>query len=182
MRRLMLLRHAKTESDAPSGEDFDRALDRRGHADSADIGRWLASSPYRADLVLISPALRARQTWDGMVPSLSETGARTDVAYLPDLYLADPADLLRIIRDAATQDPRTLMVIGHNPGLHEMALMLAGTTGDFAMRHALAGNLPTSGLVVIDFDGDDWRNVMFRRGRLVLFVSPRLIKEASGGQ
>jgi phosphohistidine phosphatase len=182
MRRLMLLRHAKTENDAPSGEDFDRALDRRGHADSVEIGRWLVGSPYRPDVVLVSPALRARQTWDGIAPLLAETGADTEVAYLPDLYLADPADLLRIVRDAATHDPRSLMLIGHNPGLHEIALMLAGTTGDFATRHALAGNLPTSGLVVIDFDVDDWRQVTFRRGRLVLFVSPRLIKEASGGE
>ena len=70
------------------------------------------------------------------------------------------------------------MLVGHNPGMHELALALAGS-GDTAGRNALADNLPTSGLVVFDFSIDDWSEVAFRRGRLVLFVSPKLLKHAS---
>jgi phosphohistidine phosphatase len=70
------------------------------------------------------------------------------------------------------------MLVGHNPGIHELALALAGS-GDPAGRNALAHNLPTSGLAVFDFAIDDWSEVAFRRGRLVLFVSPKLLKQAS---
>ena len=72
-----------------------------------------------------------------------------------------------------------VMVVGHNPGMHELALALAGS-GDAAGRKALADNLPTSGLAMFDFAVDDWADVAFRRGRLVLFVSPKLLKQTSG--
>jgi phosphohistidine phosphatase len=71
------------------------------------------------------------------------------------------------------------MLVGHNPGVHELALALAGS-GDAAGRKALADNLPTSGLVVLDFAVDDWSDVAFRRGRLALLVTPRLLKQTSG--
>jgi phosphohistidine phosphatase len=68
------------------------------------------------------------------------------------------------------------MVVGHNPGMHELALALTDG-GDAAGRRALADNLPTSGLAVFDFATNDWNDVAFRRGRLVLFVSPKLLKQ-----
>ena len=71
------------------------------------------------------------------------------------------------------------MLIGHNPGMHELALALAGS-GDNAGRKGLADNLPTSGLAVFDFAGGDWADVAFRRGRLVLFVTPKRLKQTSG--
>jgi phosphohistidine phosphatase len=70
------------------------------------------------------------------------------------------------------------MLVGHNPGMHELALALTAS-GEKAARQALADNLPTSGLAVFDFDTGDWNDVAFRRGRLVLFVSPKLLKQAS---
>ena len=75
-------------------------------------------------------------------------------------------------------DPKRLMLVGHNPGMHELALALAGS-GDAAARKALADNLPTAGLAVFDFATNDWTDVAFRRGRLVLFVTPKLLKQAS---
>ena len=69
-------------------------------------------------------------------------------------------------------------MVGHNPGMHELALMLAGS-GDKVARKALEDNLPTSGLAVLDFEIDDWTDVAFRRGRLVLFTSPKLLRQAS---
>jgi phosphohistidine phosphatase len=71
------------------------------------------------------------------------------------------------------------MLVGHNPGMHELALALAGS-GDAAGRKALADNLPTSALAVLDFAVDDWAEVAFRRGRLALFVTPKLLKQTSG--
>ena len=178
MRRLMLLRHAKTENDAPSGRDQDRRLDGRGRRDAAEIGGWIGRHPPFPDLVLVSPAIRAHQTWDIAWEVMKDLGPEPQIELLPELYGADPAQLLQTIRTASTSDPQRLLVIGHNPGMHELALALAGS-GDAAGRSALADNLPTSGLALFDFAIDDWADVAFRRGRLVLFISPKLLKQTS---
>lgn len=176
MRRLMLLRHAKTENDAPSGRDQDRRLDKRGRNDAAEIGGWISRHPPFPDSVLVSPALRAHQTWDIIWETLKDSGREPRVELLPELYGADPSQLLETIRMASATDPKRLMVVGHNPGMHELALALAGS-GDADGRKALADNLPTSGLAVFDFTVDSWEDVAFRRGRLVQFVSPKLLKQ-----
>ena len=179
MRRLMLLRHAKTETDAPSGRDQDRRLDERGHRDAAEIGGWIARHPLFPDLVQVSPAVRAVQTWEIAWEAMKERASQPKVELVEDLYGADAAQLLRGIRMASISDPKRLMLVGHNPGMHELALTLAGS-GDAAGRKALGDNLPTSGLAVFDFAVDDWNDVAFRRGKLVLFVSPKLLKQTSG--
>src|SRR3954454_10137031 len=97
MRRLMLLRHAKTENDAPSGRDQDRRLDERGRRDAAEIGDWIATHPPFAELVLVSPAVRSRQTWEIAWGAISGAVPPPKVEMLDELYGADPADLLRII-------------------------------------------------------------------------------------
>jgi len=180
MRRLMLLRHAKTETDAPSGRDQDRRLDDRGHNDAAEIGGWIATHPPFPDAVLVSTATRSRQTWDIAWAAMKEFVPPPHVEQLPELYGADPLRILAAVRSASAADAQRVMVVGHNPGMHELALALAGS-GNAAGRKALAGNLPTSGLAVLDFAVDDWDDVAFRRGRLVLFVSPKLLKQTSGG-
>ena len=176
MRRLMLLRHAKTESDAPSGRDQDRRLDERGHRDAAEIGGWIGRNPPFPDCVLVSPAVRAHQTWDIAWEAMKGLAPRPHVELVPDLYGAEPMQLLQAIRMASVCNPKRLMLIGHNPGMHELALALLGS-GEAAGRKALADNLPTSGLAVLDFAIDDWDDVALRRGRLVLFVSPKLLKQ-----
>jgi phosphohistidine phosphatase len=179
MRRLMLLRHAKTETDAPSGRDRDRRLDNRGHKDAAEIGAWLGRHPPFPDFVQVSPAVRAKQTWELVWEVMKEHAPPPQVEFPEDLYAADPVQMLETIRTASVSDPKRLMVVGHNPGMHELALMLTGS-GDVAGRQALADNLPTSGLAVLDFATNDWNEVAFRRGKLILFVSPKLIKQTSG--
>jgi phosphohistidine phosphatase len=177
MRRLILLRHAKTETDAPSGRDQDRRLDERGRNDATEIGRWMAAHPPFADTVLVSSAVRARQTWDMAWAEMKDKVPTPHVELLPELYGADAAQLLQSIREASVHDPKRLMLVGHNPGMHELALSVVGA-GDEAGRKALADNLPTAGLAIYDFAVDDWNDVAFRRGRLVLFVSPKLLKKA----
>jgi len=179
MRRLMLLRHAKTENDAPSGRDQDRRLDNRGRHDATEIGGWIGRHPPFPDLVLVSHAVRAHQTWEIAWEAMKELVPEPQVELIPELYGADVSQLLETVRDASSADPKRLMIVGHNPGMHELALALAGS-GDSAGRKALTDNLPTSGLAVFDFEIDDWADVAFRRGRLVLFVSPKLLKQTSG--
>lgn len=171
MLRLILLRHAKTERTSPSGGDHDRRLEPRGYSDADEIGQWIAghSTPER---VLVSTATRARQTWDAisrMFPSaISENVA--------ELYNAEPGDILHAIHTLGGKAAR-LMIVAHNPGLHELAFaLIAG--GDKAGLKALDENLPTSGVVTIDFDCPTWDDVGFRTGHLVSFVSPKSLREA----
>ena len=178
MRRLLLLRHAKTEHDAPSGRDQDRRLDDRGRRDAAEIGGWIGRNPPFPDSVLVSTAVRTRQTWEIAWEAMRPLIPQPQVEILPELYGADPAQLLRTIRTASATDPQRLMVVGHNPGMHELALALTGG-GDAAGHKALVENLPTSGLAIFDFAVDDWADVAFRRGRLVQFLSPKLLKQDS---
>jgi phosphohistidine phosphatase len=179
MRRLMLLRHAKTEHEAPSGRDQDRRLDNRGRHDAAEIGGFIARNPPFPRLVLVSHAVRALQTWEIAWQAMKELVPEPEVELTPELYGADLHQLLEIIRNAASANPKRLMLVGHNPGMHELAVALPGS-GDAAGRDALASNLPTAGLAIFDFDIDDWTDVRMRRGRLELFVSPKLLKQTSG--
>lgn len=178
MRRLMLLRHAKSESDAPSGRDQDRRLDERGRRDAAEIGAWIAKHPPFPTCVLVSPAVRAKETWDLAWEAMKDRVDAPQVELVPELYGADPADLMEAIRTATIPgNPKRLMLVGHNPGMHELALMLVGS-GDKAARKALEDNLPTAGLVIFDFKINDWADVAFRRGHLELFVSPKLLRQS----
>jgi phosphohistidine phosphatase len=178
MRRLMLLRHAKTERDSLSGHDRDRRLDPRGREDAATIGRYLTEQKLVPDLALISPATRTRETWELLAGILQPQPASEVVA---DLYGADAQELLTIARAAAGRGDdtslRSILVVAHNPGLHELALELTGK----AKRHdrkALEDNLPTSGLTVLDFAIDDWDALSPQRGTLERFVSPRILRES----
>ena len=101
MRRLMLLRHAKTENDAPSGRDQDRRLDDRGRKDAAEIGGFVASHPPFPDCVLVSPAVRAHQTWELAWAAMKDRVPPPHVELVPDIYGADPAQLLQSIRDGS---------------------------------------------------------------------------------
>src|SRR5271165_6604035 len=126
MRRLMLLRHAKTENDAPSGRDQDRRLDDRGRGDAAEIGGWISRHPPFPDRVLVSPATRTQQTWEIAWEAMKQRVPQPLVEIQPELYGADPSLLLEAIRAASASDPRRLMLVGHNPGMHELALALVG--------------------------------------------------------
>ena len=107
MRRLMLLRHAKTENDAPSGRDQDRRLDDRGRTDAAEIGSWIGRHPPFPDSIMVSPAVRAHQTWEIAWQSMKGLVPQPHVELLPELYGADPAQLLQAVRMASTDRSAT---------------------------------------------------------------------------
>lgn len=174
MRRLLLLRHAKTERDSASGRDRDRALDARGRDDAAEIGAWLMQQPVRPDRTLVSTAVRTRQTWDLLPAALRAVPAE----HRDDLYAADTGELLDIVR-TVDGDPATLLVIGHNPGLHELALALAAD-GDAAARQELNRNLPTSGVAHLELPITDWADVSLQSGTLAGLMTPKLLRARSG--
>lgn len=173
MRRLLLFRHAKAEPSKPGEEDRARALIERGRKDAAKIGAYMATHALRPDRVLVSPAKRAQESWKYAAAALRPAPA----AMLAEkLYDATPHAILAAIKDTPAS-AHILMVVGHNPGLQELVLMLIAS-GDIDTREQLREKLPTSGLVIIDFAFDDWSKLHPQSGRLERFVSPRSLEAA----
>jgi phosphohistidine phosphatase len=173
MRRLMLLRHAKTERAGPGEPDRTRKLTKRGRADIPLVGAYMARHDLVPDLVLVSPATRAQETWTLLAASFAKA---PKAANEDRIYNADPKTLMRLI--AETKAAQSLLVVGHNPGLHDLAVQLIAA-GDVEARERVKEKLPTSGLVVIDLAFDDWSRLHLHAGRLERFVSPRLITAAT---
>lgn len=173
MRRLLLLRHAKTESAEPGKEDHARVLVERGRKDAARIGAYMATHALIPDRVLLSPAARTQETWKHMAGAMRPApGAKT----LDQIYDATPHDILAAIID--TQPAmHSLLIVGHNPTLQEVALMLIAS-GDIDTRERLREKLPTAGLIIIDFPFDDWSKLHPQSGRLERFVTPKSLENA----
>jgi phosphohistidine phosphatase len=145
MKRLILFRHGKAEGQAESGEDFDRALADRGLAEAAAMGRLLAKAGLVPDLALVSPAVRTRQTWEMAAPSFPDVRLQ----FAPSLYESNVHNI-RALAQAATAD--AVMVVGHNPGLQELAVRLMQEAGaeDAAMRGRM--RFPPASVAAFDFD------------------------------
>jgi phosphohistidine phosphatase len=173
MRRLLLLRHAKTERAGPGERDRDRRLTERGRRDAPIIGAYMARHRLIPDLVLVSPATRTLETWELVAAALNKAPR---LVKDERIYNAGTGTLAELIRE--TDDARTLLMVGHNPGMHDLARQLVGS-GDVEARESLNEKLPTSGLVVIDLAFDDWSKLHDNAGRLERFISPRLIEAAS---
>jgi phosphohistidine phosphatase len=173
MRRLMLLRHAKTERAGPGQRDRDRKLIKRGRSDAPTIGAYMTHHGLVPDLALVSPAVRAQETWALVAAEFAKAPRMlTD----DRIYNATAEKLAGIIGE--TRKAQSLIVVGHNPTLHDLALQLIAA-GDVEMREELNEKLPTSGLVVIELPIDDWGTLHDHSGRLERFVSPRLIAAAT---
>jgi phosphohistidine phosphatase len=169
MRRLMLLRHAKTERAEPGAADRDRKLTKRGRTDAQAIGAYMARHGLVPDLALMSPAARAQETWTLAADYFAKPPKAVDEERI---YNASADKLMALV--GATSRARSLLLVGHNPGFHDLAVELIAS-GDVAARERVSEKLPTSGLVVIDLAFDDWAQLHPHSGRLERFVYPRLI-------
>jgi len=171
MRRLLLLRHAKAERSEPGTKDLARVLIDRGRKDAAKIGAYMAAHALVPDRVILSPAARTQETW-----KYAATAFRPAPAAMSSerIYDATPHCILAVIKDTPAS-AHTLLVVGHNPGLHDLALMLVAA-GDIDARELLREKLPTSGLVIIDFAFDNWSKLHPQSGRLERFVSPKSLE------
>ncbi|WP_328773099.1 SixA phosphatase family protein [Streptomyces sp. NBC_00286] len=152
-RRLVILRHAK--SAWPDGvADHERPLAPRGRRDAPAAGRALVGADLRPDLALCSTAVRARQTWE---LAAAEWATPPPVRHDPRLYVADVPELLATVHEVA-DEVRTLLLIGHNPGLEELVLTLAGDSLDDALDEVRT-KFPTSAIAVLTWYGDTWRSL-----------------------
>lgn len=174
MRRLLLLRHAKAERLQPGGRDQDRALTERGRADAKTLGAYLARHHSIPDRAVVSTAARTRETW---VRAATAFGQAPPASFEDRLYNASPQVILEVIKETAAE-VSTLLVIGHNPGLQELAAMLIAT-GDVEARERLGEEFPTSALATISFAAENWTGVHAHGGRLEHFVTPKSLTGAT---
>ena len=171
MHRLILLRHAKAAAHAGGG-DSERPLTGRGRKDSTRVGHYLSGEGLIPEMAIVSHAKRTRETLDYV---LAETGDQIPVHIEPRLYHADPAMLMASIREAPAK-VRALLIIGHNPGLGDLALELTGY-GDRYARKRLDAGFPTGSFAVIDFDVEGWDAIDAGQGRLDRFITPDDVPE-----
>jgi phosphohistidine phosphatase len=155
---LILMRHAKSSWGDPLQDDFDRPLNDRGRTGAKLIGDWLTSAELVPHDVLCSSAVRAKETLECL-------GLKAPVTFLPDLYLASPATMLKAIRGSSS---RRLMVIAHNPGL----AMLAGDLASKAADHPRFHDYPTAATAVMEFQIESWSAISPRSGTVTHFVIP----------
>jgi phosphohistidine phosphatase len=174
MRRLLLLRHAKAERAKPNERDHDRVLEERGRADARRIGSYLASHGFVPNRVLVSTAARTRETFSLLAGAFDRMPA---ASFEESIYDAPPQGILKAIQDGGGE-ARTLLVIGHNPGLQELAALLIAA-GDVEARQRLNEDFPTSALAVIGLASGDWRALRPHAGRLEHFVTPASLQTAT---
>jgi phosphohistidine phosphatase len=169
MLRLMLLRHTKSSWTDPGRDDRDRPLSARGLRAAPAMGAFMRKEKLIPDLVLCSPARRARDTWKLVAESLK--GA-------PKLIVDDAIydfgnggrllDSLRHNGNAA----KAVLLVGHNPSLERLALRLIGK-GDQSLKEKIAKKYPTGALTVLEFKAHDWKNVKEAEAQLISFTRPK---------
>lgn len=168
MKILTLLRHAKSGWDDPVSRDFDRPLNKRGRKAARVVGRAMRDEGLAFDAIIASPAVRVietlRDVGDGYGHALEPTQD-------PELYLASPAVLLERIHHVDDRVER-LLVVGHNPGLEQLALQLTGGEEN-GLRQEVEVKYPTATLAEIRFDVDRWADVAAAGGTLTRFIRPR---------
>ncbi len=176
-RKLVLLRHAK--SAWPDVPDHERPLARRGQRNAPAMGRWLRAAGFRPDQVLCSTARRARETWQLTQAGL---GCTPPVSFDDRVYQASAAQLLDLIRRVPPAT-RTLLIVGHDPSIPELALTLTATTpparagavsaaAPSAMFDRMRAKFPTAAIAVLEFTGN-WNQLALGSARLTCFVTPR---------
>ena len=163
MKTLLILRHAKTQSDAPAG-DHGRELTERGHRDAAAMGAHIQKLIGNPDAIITSDATRARQTAEIVASAVAFTAPLT---VEPRIYAADLDTLLAVVRRIPDK-VQTAIIVGHNPGFEELATALAGTP-EQGVR------LSTSGLALLEFDVERWDAVRAGAGRVREVATPRTI-------
>jgi phosphohistidine phosphatase len=174
MRRLMLLRHAKSDWSAPGTRDHDRTLNPRGRECAPKMGAYMARHALVPDLIMASTATRVAETLELVLPAFEQPPR---IVADRRLYEADAERLLAIVKEAP-RAAHSLLLVGHNPGLGDLAATLIAA-GDVETRQRLIEKFPTAGLAVIDFAVDDWTKLHFRGGRLDRFVVPRALETAT---
>jgi len=170
MLRLLLLRHAKSDWPRPGMPDRDRPLNARGREAVPRIAAHIFSHDLVPRRALVSTAVRSRETWKLMTPFFPR---KPETIFERRLYESSPHAILSVIKETPAS-VKSLLVLGHNPGLQTLAMALIGS-GENQAREDLAGKFPTAALAVIDFIVGPWSALRPGTGRLDRFVTPRAL-------
>jgi len=162
MKTLLILRHAKSSRDDPSLRDFDRPLNERGKDDAKLMGGFVRGENLITDVVISSPAKRARQTTKLF---LNAAKLSNEPTFEERIYEAGLPQLLLVLSEIDSSHAVAIL-IGHNPGFEELLASLTGQTA----------RMPTAALACIDLSIGDWRDVHPRSGKLRWFVTPKELK------
>ncbi len=166
MKKLFIIRHAKSSWKDDSLEDFDRGLNKRGKKDIILISNWLKSNNYYPDIIFSSPAKRAQKTLKIILKTLN-----TDekiVKFDKKIYNATVNDLLKIIAEI-DEKQSNVFLIGHNPSLNGLSEYLT---------NSVIFNIPTSGIFCIKFDIKEWKDIKNSKGKIFFFEYPKKIQQA----
>ena len=169
---IFILRHAKSDWDSPAVKDFDRPLNDRGRVAAPRIGAYFMSKHHRCDIVLCSTARRTRETFDLIKPFMPD-GIMAE--FDDKLYLAEPTYLLSCLR-ALRDDLKSAMIIGHNPGLEQLAHSLIVRTRDLeatTVYRRMSDKFSTCALAVVGSSSKTWAGLKPGRCELLDFVRPR---------
>jgi phosphohistidine phosphatase len=176
MKRLFLLRHAKSSWDDPDQRDFDRTLNDRGRAAAPAMGRYMAANGVAPDRILVSTARRTRDTFD-LVRAAAGWSAPTQ--FEDRIYMASSDTLLDLIQ-ATPAEAQSLLIIGHNPGLEDLTMLLSGSGVKGALE-ALREKFPTATLAEVSFAVADWADVKRKSGKLDRFIRPKQLDASLDG-
>ncbi len=171
MHQLLLLRHAKSSWDAAGTPDRDRPLNGRGRRAAAAMRRAMRDLGLAPDLIIVSPAKRTMETMHALEP-WDDTPL---IEPLDELYLASEATLSRTVREVA-ETVRSVLVIGHNPGMHELAAALIDPRGSVETARDIREGFPTGALAEFWITGP-WSGLAPGSGRLSRFLTPRMLDQ-----
>ena len=167
MKTLYVLRHAKSDWGDSALRDFDRPLNGRGWSAAKAMGAEMRERGISPDLVLVSPSARTIETLARVEEGFGE---KFEAVEERSIYLAETETLVELVRGAPADTDR-LMIVGHNPGMHELVLVLAEGPRD--LRDEAANKFPTGALAEISFDVREWAAVAPGTGRIRTFLKPR---------
>jgi phosphohistidine phosphatase len=163
MKTLLLMRHAKSDWGDVSLRDFDRPLAERGERDAPRMARELKARGPLPDLIISSPAVRARQTAEAVIRA---AGLNAPLEFDENIYEASTSELMKVARNIS-DTTACAMLVGHNPGFEGMVSRLSGADE----------RMPTAAVACIEFQVDRWEDVEDGRGRLQWLMTPRTIKD-----
>lgn len=176
MKRLTLLRHAKSSWDDPVSRDFDRPLNKRGARAALTIGQYARDHGMHFDHLIASPAVRVVETLDHF---LEGYGKPVEVNWDRRIYLASSATLMDVLREAP-DEAESLLLVGHNPGMEDLILSLVPDDGSSALRDDVEVKFPTASLAVMEVKLDRWENLGADSASLASFTRPRDLDPSLG--
>jgi phosphohistidine phosphatase len=169
MKRLAILRHAKSSWDDSGLDDFNRPLNERGWKAARRIGRELEKRGLKFDLVLSSTAARTRETIDGVQEKYDFAAA--SIEFEPQLYGASEQVLLEIVRGLG-EKVKAPLIVGHNPGLEQLVAGLTRNDSE-GLRQRVSGKFPTAALAILELPAKRWAEIEPESGEVVELILPR---------